>query len=57
MDYGEPGGVLPGLPYSGTPECKCRNNVWTLSKNEKEKKKSELTVGIYVEQGENWGSW
>ena len=52
-----PGGVLPGLPYSGTPECKCRNNVWTLSKNEKEKKKSELTVGIYVEQGENWGSW
>ena len=50
-------GVLPGLPYSGTPEYKCRNNVWTLSKNEKEKKKRELTVGIYVEQGENWGSW
>ena len=58
MDYGEPGGgSYPGFPIPAPLNINAETMFGHCPKTKKRKKKSELTVGIYVEQGENWGSW
>ena len=51
------GGAYPGFPIPAPLNINAETMFGHCPKTKKRKKKSELTVGIYVEQGENWGSW